>query len=123
MKEQGRSVFAGVFLLTVLVVIMVTVIVSMVESSCQARFETNLPIYPNAALVSSESKFLQYRQATYHAPESPDVIKTWYNKVIYVALSESLAKTGTRGNIWDGAWDIQAADQGGSTITLSRGCG
>lgn len=123
MKKQGRSVFAGVFLITVLVIIMVAGIISLVENSCQARFETHLPIYPNASLVSSESKFLQYRQAKYFTPESVDVVKKWYNTAIYVALSESLAKTGTRGTVWDGAWDIQAADQGGSTITLSRGCG
>ena len=123
MERPSRSIFSGFLIITLSVVILGTVVASGLESSCQAKFESNLPVYPNAALISSDSKFLQARQAKYTVKDSTDVVKDWYNKTIYVAISESVAKTGTRSNVWDGEWDIQAASQGGSTITLSRSCG
>ena len=123
MERPSRSIFSGFLIITLSVVILGTVVASGLESSCQAKFESNLPVYPNAALISSDSKFLQARQAKYTVKDSTDVVKDWYNKTIYVAISESVAKTGSRGSVWDGEWDIQAASQGGSTITLSRSCG
>ncbi len=123
MERSKRSVFAGFFLISILVILLVTVVSSGLESSCQARFETNLPVYPEASLVSQDSKYLQSRQAKYYTADSTDTVKSWYNKTIYVAISESVAKTGSRGNVWDGEWDIQPASQGGSNITLSRSCG
>ncbi|MEP6987865.1 MAG: hypothetical protein ABI970_19850 [Chloroflexota bacterium] len=123
MERSKRSVFAGFFVITLLVIILTGVASSVLESSCQAKFETNLPIYPDASLVSKDGKFLQYRQATYYTPASTDNVKDWYNKAIYVALSESVAKTGKSGSVWQGDWDVQAASQGGSTISLSRNCG
>jgi len=123
MERPSRSVFSGFFIIILSVVILGTVVALGLESSCQAAFERNLPVYPGATMISSDSKFLQARQATYTVKDSTDVVKDWYNKAIYVALSEALAKTGSRNNVWDGDWDIQPASQGGSTIVLSRGCG
>jgi hypothetical protein len=109
-------------IITLFVIVMVSVVAYGLESSCQAKFETNLPVYPDASVVSQDSKFLQSRYAKYYTTASTDDVKNWYNKTIYVAISESLAKNGTRGNVWDGEWDIQPASQGGSTVTLSRSC-
>ena len=123
MERSSRSLFSGFIIITLAVVILGAVVGSGLESSCQAKFERNLPVYPGATLISSDSKFLQARQATYTVKDSTDVVKDWYNKTIYVAISESVAKTGSRGNVWDGEWTVEAASQGGSTITLSRSCG
>jgi len=122
-ERSSRSIFSGFIVITLSVVILGAVVASGLESSCQAKFERNLPVYPGATLISSESQFLQGRQAKYTVKNSSDVVKDWYNKTIYVAISESVAKTGSRGNVWDGEWDVQAASQGGSIITLSRSCG
>lgn len=102
MERSKRSVFAGFFIISLLVVVLVVIVGSSLESSCQARFENNRPLYPNATLVSQSSTYLQTRQAIYHTDDSSDMVKDWYNKAIYVAISESVAKTGSRGNIWDG---------------------
>ncbi len=110
-------------MITVLVIVLVIGVASSLDSSCQAKFDTNLPVYPDASLVSKDSQFLQYRQAKYYTTASNDDVKNWYNKSLSVALSEVVAKTGGRGSVWDGEWDIQPADQGGSNITLSRNCG
>ncbi len=123
MERSPRGIFAGFFVITLLVIVLVIGVASSLESSCQARFDTNLPVYPEALLVSQDNRYLQSRQAKYYSAASPDDVKSWYNKTIYVAISESVAKTGSRGNVWDGEWDIQPASQGGSNITLSRNCG
>ncbi len=122
MERPSRSIFAGSIGITLAVIILITVIVSARESTCQTKFDTNRPIYPDATLVSEESKFLQYRQAKYVSTSAAGDIKEWYNKIINVAIRESIAKNGTRGNVWDGQWEIEASDKGGSTITLSRNC-
>ena len=121
MERNKRSVFAGVIGITLLVIIMSVVATTGLDGSCQAQFETDMPIYPDATFVSKDSKFLQYRQAIYHTTAPVQDVKEWYNKTINVAVRESIA-TGTRENVWDGKWDIEPANQGGSTIILSRTC-
>ncbi len=123
MEKVGRRVFAGVLVILVAVILSVMGVASQLDSACRAKFDNHLPVYPDATPVSSESQYLQYHRATYFTHDAVDVVKDWYNTAIYVALSESLAKTGSRNNVWDGEWDIQSASQGGSTIVLSRGCG
>ena len=110
MERSTRSVFAGFFVITGLVIVLVIGVASSLDSSCQARFETNLPIYPDASLVSQQSSDLQSRQAKYYTKDSADDVKSWYNKTLYVAISESVAKTGSRGNVWDGEWDVEPAN-------------
>ena len=122
MERKSRSVFAGVFAITLLVIIMSVVVTKVLDGSCQAQFETDMPIYPDATFISKDSKFLQYRQVIYHTTAYVQDVKEWYNKTINVSVRESIAKTGTRGDVWNSAWDIEPASQGGSTIILSRTC-
>jgi hypothetical protein len=97
------------------------------DSLCLADLAPRLPYYPNAAVVREQHSFLRLfgmGVSTVELTSADDVntVTSWYARTVSAVLRDRAA-SGAQGQYGQAEWSVEAADGGGSRITLLGVCG
>jgi hypothetical protein len=98
-----------------LVILLVAGLAVGMDTYCQSRFDTNLPIYPGAQIVTRETPFLSLKRLVLYSEDYSVDIRTWYNVDAGLAARDNPDR-------WRGQLLISPARDRGQSVTSICTC-